>query len=180
VLVYRENEKWDGPYKVLSIDNPNVTIDTVNGPQTFRVTQVKPYKRDDTAIEPEQPRLSQHDPPPPVVPIPEERPRRGRPRGSKNKPKDTDEDFRPGKAYTTAFVTRKEEADWELAIKLRQEGKITSPGLPFEESDAKEIDNLLARGVFELVQYDPEKHHGIHIFKSRIVHEIKGKTTDKP
>lgn len=42
VLVYRENEKWNGPYKVLSIDNLNVIIYTVNGLQTFRVTHVKP------------------------------------------------------------------------------------------------------------------------------------------
>lgn len=84
------------------------------------------------------------------MPIPEERRRFRLPRGSKNKPKDTDEDYKLGKAYVTAFVTKKDEADSELAIKLRQEGKITSPGLPFEESDAKEIDNLLARCVLSL------------------------------
>ncbi len=36
------------------------------------------------------------------------------------------------------------------------------------------------RGVFEFVQYDPNKHLGIRIFNSRLVNEVKGKATNTP
>jgi hypothetical protein len=39
---------------------------------------------------------------------------------------------------------------------------------------------LIGRGVFRFEQFDPAKHDGIRIFKSRIVNEIKGKATNKP
>jgi hypothetical protein len=47
VLVWRESDGWNGPYKVASIDGHNVTVDMVNGPATFRSTVVKPYYRPD-------------------------------------------------------------------------------------------------------------------------------------
>jgi hypothetical protein len=78
------------------------------------------------------------------------------------------------------FMTRKEQADMELSLKLRKDGVITTPGGPFEKSQQQEIDGLVARGVFEFVQYDPNKHSGIRIFNSRLVNEVKGKTTNTP
>jgi hypothetical protein len=53
-----------------------------------------------------------------------------------------------------AFITRKEESDLELAKDLRRKGVITTPGQPFQESQQREIDSLIARGVFEFVRYD--------------------------
>jgi hypothetical protein len=50
-----------------------------------------------------------------------------------------------------AFMTNKEQADMELSIKLREEGTITTPRLPFEQSQTKEIERLIARSVFEFV-----------------------------
>ncbi|KAI1680203.1 hypothetical protein KJE20_10843 [Pyrenophora tritici-repentis] len=47
VLVWRESDGWNGPYKIASIDGHNVTVDMVNGPTTFRSTVVKPYYRPD-------------------------------------------------------------------------------------------------------------------------------------
>jgi hypothetical protein len=47
-----------------------------------------------------------------------------------------------------AFMTAKEKADFELAKQLRKEGRITTPGTPFQASDKQEIDGLIARGVF--------------------------------
>jgi hypothetical protein len=67
-----------------------------------------------------------------------------------------------------------------LAVKLRNDGLITTPGDAFEASDAKEIDDLLAQGVFNFEQDDPAQHGGQRIFRSRIVREIKGVTTGKP
>jgi hypothetical protein len=79
-----------------------------------------------------------------------------------------------------AFMTRKEQADMELAIKLRKDGVITTLGDLFERSQQQEIDGLIARGVFEFVQYDPNKHSGVRIFNSRLVNEVKGKATNSP
>ncbi|KAF7174588.1 hypothetical protein CNMCM6106_009330 [Aspergillus hiratsukae] len=126
---------------------------------------------------------------------------RGRPPGSKNKPKqqatvrrsnrqkaanhqDLEDQFinaiQEGKEVSMALMTNKERADMELSVKLRNEGVITTPGLPFEQSQNKEIEGLIAKGVFDFVQYDPPKHAGIRIFNSRLVNEIKGKATNTP
>jgi hypothetical protein len=79
-----------------------------------------------------------------------------------------------------SFITGKEQADHELSLKLRKEGRITTPGLPFEASDRQEIDNLIDRGIFRFEQYDPVKHNNTRVFKSRLVREIKSKTTNTP
>ncbi|KAF1934523.1 hypothetical protein EJ02DRAFT_203408, partial [Clathrospora elynae] len=165
VLVWRESDGWNGPYKIASIDGHNVTVDMVNGPTAFRSTVVKPYYRPDHLwTDPDAP----HTPPAEVtvpVPVPSAaQPRkRGRPPGSKNK--------------ANTYMTRKEENDLELAIKLRNDRVITTPGAPFEASDDQEISDLVGRGVFKFELYDEEAHGGIRIFKSRLVREVKGKTT---
>ena len=79
-----------------------------------------------------------------------------------------------------SFITGKEQADHELSLELRKEGRITTPGLFFKISDRQKIDNLIDRGVFQFEQYDPVKHNGTRVFKSRLVREIKGKTTKAP
>ena len=77
-----------------------------------------------------------------------------------------------------AFMTAKEKADFELAKQLRKEGRITTPGAPFQASDKQEINSLITRGVFKFKKYNPTKFNKVYIFKSRIVNEIKGKATD--
>jgi hypothetical protein len=84
-----------------------------------------------------------------------------------------------GEEISTIFITRKEEDDLKLARELRRNGIITTPGEPFEASAREELDALIARGVFEFVAYDPKVHKG-RIFKSRIVNEVKGKSSDSP
>ncbi|KAM4055171.1 hypothetical protein HRG_005976 [Hirsutella rhossiliensis] len=74
----------------------------------------------------------------------------------------------------TTFLVKKEEDAYQLAIKLRDEGIITTPGTPFEESDSTEIDDLLVRGVFSFERYNEAKHGNHHIFRSRMVREVKG------
>ncbi|KAJ6019518.1 hypothetical protein N7522_001585 [Penicillium canescens] len=85
-----------------------------------------------------------------------------------------------GQDVSMAPMTSKERADMELSIKLRNESVITTPGSPFEQSQNKEIEGLIARGVFDFVQYDPMKHDGVRVFNSRLVNEIKGKVTGTP
>ena len=77
----------------------------------------------------------------------------------------------------SVFMTHKEQSDFDLAIKLRAEGKIKTSGDPFEASIKEELKALRASGVFKIVKFDPCKHGNIRIFNSRFVNEIKGKTT---
>jgi hypothetical protein len=42
------------------------------------------------------------------------------------------------------------------------------------------IEGLIARGVFEFVQYNLSQHAGVRIFNSRLVNKVKGKATDMP
>jgi hypothetical protein len=50
-----------------------------------------------------------------------------------------------------AFITNKEQANIKLLIKLREKGTITTPRLSFKQSQTKEIEGLIARGVFEFI-----------------------------
>ncbi|KAM4062035.1 cwf18 domain containing protein [Hirsutella rhossiliensis] len=162
---------------IASIDSHNITIDTVNGPQVFRSTLVQPYLRDDTTLsdpthdtDPSGIRSDLNEQPAqdPVKTLtdlparPEPRPARGRPPGSKNKPKDL------------IMMACHAQA---LSLKLRSDGIITSPGDPFEESDNKEITDLVGRGVFQFERYDQMTHGNYRIFRSRMVREVKGINT---
>jgi hypothetical protein len=175
------------------------------GPTNFRSTVVKPYYTNDTTSSPVIHPENDPDEDDPEIEddVRREQPivRRGpgRPKGSKNKPKivhfaedenETTEDRDFDDCFITAlndrteltmtFMSSKEESDQQLALKLRQEKKITTPGEPFELSDKKEIDALISNGVFRFERYDATKHGDTRIFKSRLVREVKGKATDTP
>ncbi len=49
---------------------------------------------------------------------------------------------------STAYITAKEKADYDLSLKLRKDGIITTPRKLFKLLDKKEIDALVTRGVF--------------------------------
>ncbi|KAM4063185.1 DUF1421 multi-domain protein [Hirsutella rhossiliensis] len=124
---------------IASIDTHNITIDTVNGPQVFRSTLVQPYLRirSDLNEQPAQdPVKTLTDLPARPEPPP---PQRGRPPGSKNKPKDL-----------IMMACRRPELDpkggrcTSSFLKLRSDGIITSP----------EITDLVGRGVFQFERYD--------------------------
>ncbi|KAI1095389.1 hypothetical protein F5B19DRAFT_441366 [Rostrohypoxylon terebratum] len=55
-------------------------------------------------------------------------------------------------------VPGSEEQNTQLAVQLRNEGEITTPGRPFEASDIQEIETLIGRGVFSFEKYNREKH----------------------
>ena len=77
------------------------------------------------------------------------------------------------------FISHKKCANYELTLKLRHDGIITTPGDLLEQSDLTEIESLLANGVLQPLQYNSNKHAGVSLFKSRLICEIKGKATDK-
>ena len=200
VKVWREHRGWTGPHTLLSRNSEKCTVDINGSPTDFRIVVVRPYYRDETTSAPDPDDNSttpdnddgdgewipQEDIPAPNEPKKGGK-KRGRPPGSKNKPKPAapkissiDAAIANGMNLSMAYLTAKEKSDYALSLQLRKEGKITTAGEPFELSDQKEVDGLISRGVFEFTQYNPEKHDGIRIFKSRMVREVKGKTTDTP
>jgi hypothetical protein len=78
------------------------------------------------------------------------------------------------------FITQKERDNAEFAVELQRESKIITPGKSFELLNQTEIEALIGNEMLYFKQYDSVKHKNIRIFKSRIVNEIKGKTTDFP
>ncbi|KAF1934571.1 hypothetical protein EJ02DRAFT_490997 [Clathrospora elynae] len=143
-----------------------------NGPTTDRVLSlplqiVKPYYRDTTtdvipAADKEE-GLTTAEQQPPAAIQPTQPRKRGRPPGSKNK-------------HKVQYLTKKEEDDYSLAVKLRNDGVINTPGAPFEASDQKEIVDLVGRGVFSFELFDLAIHNRHRIFKLRMVRKVKGKT----
>jgi hypothetical protein len=66
--------------------------------------------------------------------------------------------------------------DHELAIKLRKNGVIIAPGLPFEKSNNIKVTDFIARDIVAFKRYNPQKHgKSVPLFNSRIMHEIKNK-----
>ena len=61
---------------------------------------------------------------------------------------------------------------------MRVKNQIIIPGEPFELLTKAEINALITRGVFRFIKYDEKKHRNTRIFKSRIINEVKGKTTE--
>ena len=186
VRIYREKKGWTGPFKVLGIADADITVDTGNGLVTFQNTHVKPYHchtKDTDISYPETTNDLAENPadkaankeiPTPLDYLEPERPRRqGRLQKSH---------FTNNLIDKTAniFISHRERTDYELALKLRHDGIITTSGNLFEQSELTEIEFLLANGVLQSLQYDSKKHTSVSLFKSRLVREIKGKATDKP
>jgi hypothetical protein len=180
VKVWRENNGWSGPHQMVATDNDKKTVIVViNDKQVaFRITAVRPYHADDTTViappaEGENKVDSDNDFNP-IMEKPVPKRKRGRPPGSKNKRKINQ------LVTATVHLNQRERDDLVLAKKLRAAGKITTPGQPFEASTMVEIDALITQGVFRFEKYSPHRHSNVRIFKSRIVNEVKGKTTDRP
>ena len=55
-----------------------------------------------------------------------------------------------------------------------------APSKPFEESNAKELDKLLAASTIKPIKYNYTRHASVRFFGSQIVCEVKGKTILAP
>ena len=57
VLVWRESGNWNGPYRLLAVENETCCVQLPSGPTNFRSTSVKPYLRPENTYdaEPDEP-----------------------------------------------------------------------------------------------------------------------------
>ncbi|EKD20762.1 hypothetical protein MBM_01444 [Drepanopeziza brunnea f. sp. 'multigermtubi' MB_m1] len=158
VRVWREHPleggrpRWTGPWKLIAIDRHTCTVPPAHIPPPIEAVPIVP--------------------PPLILP-----PRRGSrirrpPRQFYMEEEGFEERFEAfwqqkeaikQEAQAEAFLTRKELSDKATAVKLRQEGKITTPGEPFQQSQRLELEGLMAREVFQLVQFDLTKHGNTRI-----------------
>ena len=186
VRVWREEGKWTGPYRLIGIEGETCVVQGQNREQRFLTTVVRPYYEapegpvtladledcDDAPIATAAAAVNEE-------PVPAAPPKRGPGRPRKHQlVHELTATFLQETDVT--WMSTKEQVDAALAVKLRAEGKIDTPGAPFEESTQKEITALIDRGVFEFIPFNSHEHCGVRVFKSRIVNEVKGKTTDKP
>ena len=186
VQIYQKKKGWTGLFKVLGIAETDITVDTGNGLVTFWNTSVKPYHCHIEESDISYPEIinnlakkSVHKLTNEEIPIPLDRlkPQRPRQQGWSEKSHFTNNLI---DKTIDIFISDKECTDYELALKQRHDGIITTPGNLFKQSDLTEIEFLLANGVLQPPQYDTNKYAGFNLFKSRLVREIKGKTIDKP
>jgi hypothetical protein len=75
--------------------------------------------------------------------------KRGRPLELKNKRK------------VNMYIIKKEEDNYKLALKLRNNRVITTLGAPFKASNKQEISSLVGYRVFKFKLYNKELHGGI-------------------
>jgi hypothetical protein len=176
--VWRENEGWQSPFRIIAHDGQNVTLELFNGPAIFRSTMVVPYYRsfdqnisgafnDYTSVKDANPSFIVVRPNPvPKTPV---RRKKGRSKGSRNR-------FSAAHQVAIAHLSAKKVSDHELAIKLRKSGVIIAPDLPFEKSNNIKVTDLIARDIIAFKRYNPQKHgKSVPLFNSRMVHEIKDK-----
>jgi hypothetical protein len=172
VLVYRENKGWDGPHTMLSVDGHNCVVKLPAGPTTFRITSVKKYfvppNTPQDNLPSNLPSDQPVDPPnttqPPVIqPIRQNLPRHRR----------VPTRYREIEMMDIhMYLSHKEDEHMAMAVKLRKEGIIRSLTEPFVEARKKEIDGLLSKNVFQIVNIR-DIPRGERLFRSRFVDEVK-------
>ena len=131
VLAFREKGGWQGPFRVVGVTGTKVTIEMPRGPVTLRNTHIKPYyelPNEGTAT------------------------RERTTEDSETEDSAEDEIIVTTGSGETQFLSAKKQQEYDLALELRREGKITAPGKPFEESDRKEIEDLLSAGVITSIR----------------------------
>ncbi|KAI0994967.1 hypothetical protein K3495_g13215 [Podosphaera aphanis] len=195
VRVWREKKGWTGPYKLLASEEETCTIELPHGPVNFRSTVVKPYYAEAVIEELEsehilEPSLQSQQSNffPDAIKALRRNPTRSRvlPKRFQHQNEsevvtnDPDIEGYESSTLDMAWIANKEKADFELALKLRKDGIITTPGAPFERSQILEIEGLIGRGVFEFTKFNPLQHSGERMFRSRLVNEVKGKATNTP
>ncbi|XMA19477.1 hypothetical protein WAI453_012268 [Rhynchosporium graminicola] len=174
VLVWREKGFWDGPWPLISTDGENCVVEIDSGPTTFRSTSIKPwYEEDIDSDEPESiiPEIIL-SPPPVLLPgvpslsttksnrpilVPKKQPHRDR-----RKP------------------IRFRDDNVEVYLNYTDELFIGFPVVEpqYAASRRKEIDGLIAAGIFELVHKD-ELPAGARVFNAKFIDQTKFEGTQK-
>jgi len=175
VLVWRENGEWSGPFKLLSMEGETCRVQLPSGPTDFRSTSVRPYLREhqeqqlegDPAIAPEY-QKNEESPIEDAI----EGPTRRNPTRERRLPSR----FRQNLANLTIAYVAEPEPDIEAFVSGRFEWMTLDKKPDFTKSRQKELDDLLQKGVFQVVSEVPK---GARLFGSRFVDEIKNWGTDK-
>ena len=78
------------------------------------------------------------------------------------------------------FIINKEKSNIKLILKLRRKSIIIIFRYLFKAFQKKEINGLIIKGVFNFTKFDYIKYTKVRIFNSRLINEIKSKTTNNP
>lgn len=157
VLVWREGNtgqsgRWTGPFKLVGMRGETCIIQQPRGPIEFRSTVVKPYHYEEPSNQKDQEPSDQED--------------------------DSASDIEAARLINqsiarpdiTIFLQEDDYLDHFTADQISQK--------PFASSRQRELSGLLESGVFEIVDIE-DVPHGIRVFNSRFVDEIKNKGTNR-
>ncbi len=178
VLVWRTHRKeWTGPYKLLSTSRETCTVELTSGPKDFRVTVVKPYlEESNTQLD----SPSQDPPVPPGQDSPDSSPEQDSPQSDDIQPIDDDSQDPPEDTPLRRNPARQR----HVPPRFRNSADITvymstpPPVQNFQASRLKELNGLLEKGVFEIMETSDIPARA-RIFGSRFVDQVKNEGTEK-
>jgi hypothetical protein len=143
VLVWREDSRWKGPFKLVNIIGETCKVQLPSGVTNFRTTIIKLYNKEEVGKEEE----SKEDADEEAEQEAEPRPQRERRRPAR---------YCQNVADISIFITQPSYVD----------------------SCTKEINSLLKKGVFQIINISTVPHD-TRIFNSQFVDKIKNKGTDQ-
>ncbi|KAI0995299.1 hypothetical protein K3495_g12883 [Podosphaera aphanis] len=170
VLVYREGNygqvgKWEGPFKLIEINNETCTINLPSGTKNFRSTVVRPFFSSNNNNIPVNDGSNEHHTPSSI---------------NKTAHEENQESQGVCGLRTNPIRTRRLPARFRdnpsLAVLFKGSASSSQPN--FIDPRQKEINVLLEKGVFKKVN-STEIPPGTRIFRSRFVDEIKNPGTEK-
>ncbi|KAI0999447.1 hypothetical protein K3495_g8752 [Podosphaera aphanis] len=164
VLVWRiHQKKWTGPFKLIAITDETCTIEMPSGPTNFRSTVVKPYLENNSSESNEAIILSDSE--------------QQEVTSSENIPAERTSKIYP--SHIRQPPARYRESNTQFAdITLYLYDTNLSPIPNFKASRLKELNGLLDRGVFEIVDKNCIPKNA-RLFGSRFVDTVKNQGTEK-
>jgi len=160
VLVWREGNtgqsgNWNGPYRLVSVDNKTCIVELPYGNTSFRSTAVKPFLTPEKAIIGIS--LPLADSPTPI-----------------NSPTPTDSDIYNRTPIKPIKRSRGRPRKYPVEVNTY----LQEPEPQYKASRQLEITGLIDKGVFEAI-YETSIPQNTRIFNARFVDEIKNPGTDK-